>query len=541
MTEIEIDAGTLEFSESDALTATGLLIPFDEVCKSNLGRFSVGPDSFTIPTDLTGASLNVEHTREDVVGGLSKVTQTDKGYLATFSFADTDEGRAAYEDAKSGKRKHLSAEVAGVVIKGGKAIAGRLFAAALVRRPAFPSATLLAAAADTTEHHEDEYTDENGVVWRRVSDSETKTEGDTTTTVTTVTETAPENPDTTEEDAVGTATVPNTLQATAPASKQLDKSKFFDVMHAIRSGNADETLLAAFQENIGVAENTLFAALTSVKYDGSGGLTTNIQQPQWLGQVWDGNTYVQKFIPLFNHADLTGLNFTGYKWNQKPEGGTWAGNKAAVPSNAPTFSAVTGTASRFAGGHDIAREFQDLQAFGDRGFFDAYFQAMAESYSKWADQTIVAAAVLDGATTLEADNPSGLAIGAGLSAIVDGAAAVLAANATPTFALVELSLWKAIAKIPSDSTLGYLNAALHLTGESGQLDSFVIQPTDQLDTGNVLVGAREAATVYELPGAPIRVSAPDMVNGGIDTGIFGYCGVVINKATALQLVTPYTA
>jgi hypothetical protein len=31
-----------------------------------------------------------------------------------------------------------------------------------------------------------------------------------------------------------------------------------------------------------------------------------------------------------------------------------------------------------------------------------------------------------------------------------------------------------------------------------------------------------------------------MVKGGIDTGVFGYGGLIVNKATALQLVTPYT-
>lgn len=540
MTDIELDAGTLEFSETD-LTATGLLVPFDEECRSNLGRFTVGPDSFTIPTDLAGMSLNIEHTREDVVGAPTAITKTDRGIVATFAFADTDEGRAAFADAKSGKRKHLSAEVAGVVIKAGRAVAGRLFAGALVRRPAFPSATLLAAAVDTETDTPTEpqplTPDADGDI------AITATEPPATVTVTAGDTTTVYDPQTSEQngDAVTAATVPETLQAAAPNGKKpLDKTQVFGILAAIRQGRADETMLAALTDNSGPAEGSLFAALNDVKYDGAGGLTTGIQLPQWVGQVWDGISYEQKYAPLFGHKDLTGLTINGFKWNQKPVGATWAGNKANVPSNAPTMQGVTANALRFAGGHDLAREFRDLQAFGDSSFFESYYAAMADSYAQWVDETVVLAAIKAAATTLEADNPAGLDIGAGLSAIIDGAAAVIAAKANPSFALVESSLWKSIVKIGKNDVLGYLNAALNL--KEGQLDGFrlIPVPTADLGAGNVLVGAREAADVYELPGTPIRVEAPDMVKGGIDTGIFGYAGVLVNKATALQLVTPYT-
>lgn len=516
--ELELDAGTLEFSEGDGMTATGLLVPFGEECKSNLGRFTVEPDSFTVPADLTGASLNIEHTREDVVGGLTKVETTDKGLVATFSFADTEEGRAAYADAKSGKRRHLSAEVASVVIRGGKAVAGRLFAAALVRRPAFPSATLLAAAPDTEPEPED-------TASAPAEDTDAAPEVDAADT---------------KEDAVTTAIVPDTLQASAPTEpKPLTKGEVFSYLAAIHSGTATDTMLAALRENSGPVAGSLFAALNDVKYDGTGGLTTSIQLPQWIGQVWDGVAYQQKYAPLFGHKDLTGLKISGVKWGTKPQGGTWAGNKSNVPSNAPTMQAVTADALRFAGGHDLAREFRDLQAFGDTTFFESYYAAMAESYARWVDNTVVLAQALAAATTSAADNPAGFEIGAGLSAIVDGAAKVIGADAVPSFAVVESSLWKSIIKAARNDVIGYLNAQLGL--KEGTLEGFRLLASDDLATGNVLVGAKEAADVYELPGVPIRVEAPDMVKGGIDTGIFGYAALFVNKADALQLITPYTA
>ena len=179
MEPVIIDAGTLTFSEED-MTATGLLVPFGVKARSNLGEFEVATGTFSIPADVTGTSLNIEHARENVVGGFTKAWEQPEGILGTFKFAETDEGRAAFTDAKSGKRKNLSAEVANVVISGGKAVSGRLFAAALVEKPAFEGATLLAAEdtpssevydspeAASSSQYVTEFTDSNGVKWRRI-------------------------------------------------------------------------------------------------------------------------------------------------------------------------------------------------------------------------------------------------------------------------------------------------------------------------------------------------------------------------------------
>ncbi len=109
----------------------------------------------------------------------------------------------------------------------------------------------------------------------------------------------------------------------------------------------------------------------------------------------------------------------------------------------------------------------------------------------------------------------------------------------PDFALVAPALWKQMAKQPKANVLGYLNAALGL--KEGDLDGFTIRPSASIAAGKVLVGAKGAATVYELPGAPIRIDALDLARGGIDKAAFGYLGVVINDARGLQLVTAATS
>ena len=81
MEPVIIDAGTLEFSEED-MAASGLLIPFGVQARSNLGMFTFAAGDVHIPADLTGMSLNVEHKRENVVGGFTRAWEQAEQALA---------------------------------------------------------------------------------------------------------------------------------------------------------------------------------------------------------------------------------------------------------------------------------------------------------------------------------------------------------------------------------------------------------------------------------------------------------------------------
>lgn len=559
MTNVQIEAGTLTASHEDRILS-GLLLPYGEVGNTNLGRFTVPPGVIQIPTDVTVLAANTDHKREHPVARFLTAVDTAAGIVASFLVGKNPEGDALLAEVASDDpeaRKKLSVEVSDVVLRGGKAIAGRLFGASFVKRGAFPSATLMAAdvggatpttpPADVVEKSSDEFTDENGVTHKRTITRTTHVEVDADgNTQTTITEKTvidePADPAPTQEEApVGAETIPNTLTAKAKAPAvppQPTLNTMFAAFEAIRTGRINHELRELIQTHT-VEEGTLFAALTDVPFTGGTAPAVDITRPQWIDELWSGLAYRQKFVGLFNHADLTSKTINGWRWVTKPAGGTWAGNGAAINSNAPDTEPYTETALSFAGGHSHAREYID---FNTPGYFESYYKAMTESYAQWADETVVLADILTAAGAgTEADDPTNLAIGAGMSAIIDGAAEVIAANALPSFALVETSLWKQIAKTPQSDRLAYLNAALGLNGDDGKLDSFIIRPTSLLGAGEVLVGARDAATVYELPGTPIRAEAPNIANGKVDTGVFGYAGTVIHKADALQLITPFVA
>lgn len=329
--------------------------------------------------------------------------------------------------------------------------------------------------------------------------------------------------------------VPNTVKDKAAdfAARPVTRAEAMATLNAMRAGNADADAIARLNQSTVAGEHAMFALL-DVKYDGANSVQPDERRAAWIGEFWHGVTYEQKVLPLFAHDTLTAKKVAGFRWTTRPQGGDWAGNKANIPSNQPATALAEATATFFAGGHDHAIEHE---IFDTPGYFESYFAAMAESYAKWADAK-AAAAALAAATDLEADNPAGLAIGAGWSALIDGATAVVDADAIPTFALVESSLWKSMLKVPATDILGYLAAALNLT--EGDLGGFKIRPLKTLTAGHVLVGAKEAMTVYELPGEPIRVTAPDTVKGGIDTNVIGAAATLVHKADALVDVAPYT-
>jgi hypothetical protein len=539
--------GTLLASVDDRLVS-GLLIPYGEVGNSNLGRFAVTTGAFTLPTDPEVVGANIDHDREHPVGRAVTLREETDGTHIDIRVAKTTEGDALLAGFKDGKRKRLSAEVRDVIIRNGKALGGTLFGAAFVEKGAFPAASLYAKAVEDDTLFA---ADEGDVAAANISEADygepvevetsTVVDPDTgirrTTTITEerpITEPAPVELDTNapKEHTVAIAKAPNTLQAKNAGPQPLSRRQAMTLMAAIASGTLNDPTAVDRLRASGHSKQTLFADLADIKYDSKDSDAGKAQtQAQWIGELWDGLAYRPQFSDLFLSDTLTSLYIEGFRPLVKPEGGTWTGNKSQIPSNEPTWEAYKQKALLFAGGHDIAREHLD---FGNTDVIDSYFELMAESYARWVDETVIFAEI-EKLVPLAADEATGLQIGTAMSAIIDAATEVIGANAVPSFALVETKLYKQILKTPNDSTLGYLTAGLGL--EEGQLSGFQIRPSNLLSDGEVVVGAREAAKVYQLGGgAPIRVEAEDIARGGVDKAIFGYAGIVVNKTDAIVSV-----
>lgn len=314
------------------------------------------------------------------------------------------------------------------------------------------------------------------------------------------------------------ARVPETLKASVtaePKKSELSKSDVFNMIATARS----------------TGDRRMMAALEDVAITGEGAVGTATVVPQYVGELWSGRRFTRKVIPNLASAALTSTSVTGWRFTTKPAVATWTGNKADVPSNAPVAESYTVPLQRFAGAWDIAREFVD---FGQTDVLESMMRYAVDSYAQQSDNYVLTTALTAvGAGTAVGTIPSGIA--ESLVKLVRGALNVVnTGNALPTWAIVATDVYEELALIQTNNALEFLSMSLNLEG--GSLENFRIVPHASLDAGDVLVGAREAITVHELPGSPIRVNALDIAKGGVDEAVFGYVAARIDDVNGMSRI-----
>lgn len=551
-----IDAGTLEFSEED-LTATGLAVPFGVKARSNLGEFEVDPGVFEIPADITGSALNVEHKREDVVGAPSKFWEQPEGILAAMRFANTPEGRKAFADAKSGKRRHLSVEASGVKIRNGRAIAGRIFGLALVDKPAFAGATLL-AAEDTDPTAEPPASDnpEHPAVVLDVlpEDITVNTPSGASAVYTPEADPAEDNPGEGGSIVTATATepgqtpapaVPSTLLASAPSTpatpEDVDLGTVFAAMASIKNGMSNQ---------VGEAE-TLLAALSDIKYNTAGGLTTaasGVIQPAWVGKLWQGLRYVRKYIDLGTHL-YGGIQLGGRGGFTLAQGTAlvqhWNGNKADIPSGLATTATKSSSLLKYAYGADVAREWYDLE--GGAAVIQAFFEGVRDSYAELTDEdalnAIFAAAAGTDLAKLQDPGVYPTDYPAAMGILIDAIESVSDAKDEATFAVVNPTAYRELLFTPKDLVPEFVSFAFRAGTGAGTADGkvAVVKAPDEFFPGldpaepAVIAGAQKAIEFREQGSTPIEIEALNIAKGGIDKALIGYMETFVVRPESFVL------
>lgn len=511
MTDAQNPAGLIETSESlpfgdfeydpASRTLKGILLPFGEKSRmsvSGADPIEFGAESITLPRDPSVVTLNRHHNRHDPVGRATVLEKRSEGVYFEAVIADTDEGDE-YLTAQRGSLKKVSAEVRDLVRNGAFAVSAVLTGAALVAEGAFASAALfeLAPAGEDTP-----------------DSGETTPEPSAATT--------PAEDPTEEKDAeVMTSIVPDQAGVDTPAART-DVNALFA---AIATGEGRENF-----SNLG----DMFA-IASIQDSGPSSVTigADVRTPQALGELWKRNPYSRKFASLINHQDLTSTRAYGWRWVTEPAVGDYAGNTAEVPSTAVDTEPVTVDAQRIAGGNKLDRRFID---FKDQSVIESFLRLQTESYARVSDGKALTALVAGSTASNIGAAVSG--VDDSLTGLVDGALNVINSENTPSFAIVSPELWRKLITTPKDKVFEFLNAGFGL--EEGSAAGFRIVP-GAVGTGKVLVGAKEAATFFELPGAPIRVEGLDVLHGATDIAVFGYYASIINNAAALSLVNTVRA
>lgn len=567
MTEklIQFEGGDV-FANLEERTITGLLIPYNEVGRTNLGRFQVEAGAIEIPADPAVVGLNLDHVRHSGVGRAMKLEEKldaeVPGIYATLYVAKTPEGDAALADAvdPNGKRRKLSAEFGPAMIKAGKLVAGhaKLWGAALVGAGAFPSAQVLAEDTpdagepkESTEKFTDEFTDENGKKFKRTTARTTRTEpdGDGGTKTTITEKTVLEEPDAAapadeeEDPAVG---VPNTLasKAGAPAGTtqpRVDLQNVYAAFAAFRANpNADEA-------------RQVLAALSDIKISGAGALpAAGVIRENWVGQLYQGIPYERQYITLGNQGtDITAGGKKGFKVHRGAAGapvdsfaGTadWAGNKAAIASGSGFTETAASTLHRFAFGNDIAREFYDLP--GGLEIVEAFLKLIVEDHLVWSDEKARLAWIAAAGAAIAPNTAAFPAEFSGtLGMLIQGILRVKRKKADnrrdkPSFAILNEAAFEELAYTPFEHLPEYIKFSVNTDG-TGLADGDVLVTQGDIGIENtpaVLVGAKYAIDFDELAGGPLHIDALELAKGGIDKALHGYLQVFQQRAEAVVLV-----
>lgn len=536
MAKLTLYVDSLKASKEDR-TLSGLLLPFEEVGYTNLGKLTASKDS--VLTIADAVVLNVQHDRDQPVGKALALNASNEGIRASFKILETRAGDDALIEYEEGVRCGLSIEIEPIVTKAGKIVSGTITGAALVTEPAFKSARLAAEAAqdvpDLGNAPEPQTPDVfiDGSQLDNVKDVAVSDEKIEITT-----EKAPEKApdDDTQKDGsmAASATVTNPALAAAGGSKKkTDKNALFAAFAAAAAGQPGR----------------MEAALSDIVPANILGL----EQPQYIGELWDGVPYERRFLPLFRSQPLTSWEVKGWEWVNEPTVDLYTGNKTPIPSGSISTQEKSGVLQRIAGGHDIDRKFRD---FGNAEFWDAYFTKMAESYARVSD-TYIRNLIREIPTTanggrvhlLTGAAPAG--VPTALWQIVEGCVKIMDnLDTLPNFALVTTDFWKPLLYTKMQDVLVYLNAALNMKDGTLENGGFKIIPVKAGSltatggggfTGKVLVGHKDALSVRELPGSPIRVEAIDVAKGGIDEALFGYVGTMVEAADGFALFDTPTA
>lgn len=503
MTTLNVE-GTLLTASADDRILTYRLLPYGEQGRTSAGRVTASRGVVQLPADPATLVANMEHDRTRPVARFTSIDEDDDGLRATLRVLPTTQGNDLLVEAAEGVRTGISVELDGFAIRNGQLVAGTLTGAGFCATPAFPSAQLVASdAGELPDEHDDD-------------PEPVEDEPETTTP-----EDDPEDDDDKEND------VNDTLTAAAPAGLGSTNRS------AIAERPLSEVMRFLANEYRDGGDERLLAALTDIK--ANTGVGANVIPAGWISELWAGRTYQRRYVPLVTGAALQGMTLKGWKWTTKPAVATYAGDKAAVTSNAPATAPVSVAVQRLAGAHDVDRAYRDFEV---TEFWESYYRAMTDSYAALSD----AACLTDllAAATAPAAPASGLSTWTPAASIVDGALAVIAANGTPTAAIVGTDLYKSLLLTPQQNMVELLSGGLGWS--ESQASGFTIVPSASAAlTGKALVLDKAGFVFAELPGSPIRVEAINQANAGIDPGVFGYFADYAIDPTLLQLISKPTA
>lgn len=540
----------------DTRTVRGLLLPFGELSrtsKSQTAPVMFSAAAVALPRDPSAVTLNDEHSQFAPIGRATSLEITDAGVVAEFSIFNTDEGDAYL--ANPTKRK-LSAEFGALVRNGQQAVRSRLTGAAVCTEGAFASAALFSLAEGVEEEtttdvpSSDEYsapdrdnssitvsefTDSEGVRWRRIEEYSSKS------TVEKITDSAPAEEDNQKEEtmtasAAGTQT-PAPLATpgiAAPVAEDVDLHAVFSAMANLKNGSQVED-----------AESALFA-LADVKTTGAGALPgAGVIQPAWVGKLWQGKRYQRKYMDLVTRTvgpiDLGGRS--GFRISQDTAlVQKRTGEKVELPTGSASTAKRDSTRDSYGYAADVAQEWNYLS--GGAEVMQAFWEGVADSYAKLTDEDALrtlfkVASQGDSSTALSrrvapgslpTGTPANSAYYPGIVQLIQAIEAIGDADDDASWAVVNPVLWSQLLFTPKELLPEFVSLTVTAGTGTGSVDGKVVVkkapqsffPGTKATDPQVIAGSKTAVEFKELGETPLTIDAVNVAKFGVDKSVVGF-------------------
>jgi len=498
------------------------------------------PDGTVRPARVTAAAgaltipagplpVNEEHDASKPRGVMSVTEQGDK-LVASVAYFDTAEGRKAWQDATDGTRAGISVEIDKPVVKAGAFIGGVLEGAGQVKVPAFPSSKVTASEAepvpDTAPDGEGDAADAaqpvtaedvQSAIDTLKSIQDTLTEQENSTMGVTASASAPAATDKVLASLANmfAAKDEQTQDEGAKATAGLSLTDYVSTVHNIRSGLLQGEKLTAALATVTETDVLSPAAV-----------------PAFLGELWDGTEYFERWADLVTHDDLTALTYKGWEWVEGlgPIVDDWdpAFTQGDYDATPPTPSAMNDIPSREV--QAVAREWTARRIAGgnrfDRAVNDFPVPGQMESYLR--EQTDYIKRRRDARVREHLLNVARPIVGTGADISTTWRRVILGAqhvmeDAAPTYALLGNDIYRDLLGSDMLENLALLEVSLGL--KEGTLAGFKIRPASITDTamnGRVVVGSGKVTHLHEPSGSPIRVDTQELSKGAVDKAVFSY-------------------
>lgn len=225
-------------------------------------------------------------------------------------------------------------------------------------------------------------------------------------------------------------------------------------------------------------------------------------------------------------------NKTFNRWIKTPEVAVQAAEKDEIHSVAVSIGPASAPVVTFAGGNDISQQTVDL---GSPSFVEDYIRAAAVDYAQQADTYAVNALLAAAAdvATLAADTFIG---------IVGKLVGALSPATTPPgglFLAMSYDVGVGLIGVPRDEGPAFWDGNVSFgtftpTVNAGGLSAFV---DPNLPARTYLLGHRNGATWYDLPGTPFNLRAVNVAQLGLDVAVYGYGALGIQYPGAFTKTT----